>query len=73
MDAKKLPRGLRKWGHIIVGYHDCRASDEGVWVHLADGWRNPIEECHTVREDTLEESIAAMRCVERCTCDDCPK
>tara|TARA_R110000868_G_scaffold392003_1_gene662474 strand:+ start:639 stop:860 length:222 start_codon:yes stop_codon:yes gene_type:complete len=73
MNTKKLPKELRKWASIIVGYHDCRSSDEGVWVHLAEGWCNPIEECHMVREDTMEETIAAMQCVERCTCDYCPK
>ena len=71
MTDSKLPIGLRKWAPVILVLDDCRDTDEGIWIHLKTGWCNPIEECHTVREDTLEETIAAMRCVERCDCPDC--
>ena len=67
----KLPKGLRKWAAIIVDYEDRRDSDDGVWVHLADGWRCSLTETHSVSEDTLAEVISGMKFVQRCTCDDC--
>ena len=66
-----LPKGLRKWAAIIVDYEDRRDSDDGVWVHLAPGWRCSLTETHSVTEDTLKDAISGMQFVERCTCDDC--
>jgi hypothetical protein len=71
MTTLQLPKGLRKWSAIIVDYEDRRESDDGVWVHLASGWRCSITESHSVAEDTLAEAIKSMRCVERCTCSWC--
>jgi hypothetical protein len=67
----KLPTGLHKWAAIIVDYDDRRDSDDGVWVHLAPGWRCSLTETHSVTEDTLAEVISGMDFVEPCTCSDC--
>ena len=67
----QLPKGLRKWSAVIADYEDRRDSDDGVWVHLANGWRCGLTETHSVAEDTLREAISGMQFVERCTGDDC--
>lgn len=70
IDAKLLPKSLRKFAHLIADVSDERAGGDGYWVYLVNGYRWDGE-THCVHEDTITDCARAMRCVAPCTVPGC--
>lgn len=56
------PRTLRelKADPRVSSIGDERDTDDGVWVYLAPGWWNPLDECSVVHRDNWKQAMAAM-------------
>jgi hypothetical protein len=61
-----LPKSLEKFRDKIDDVSDERASDNGYWVYLKCGWREPDGETHCVHEDTIGECAKLMKWITPC-------
>lgn len=66
----KLPRCLRPFADKIAEVSDERrgyGGDDGYWVYLVAGWRDPDGETHCIHEDTPAECAKLMKWITPCT------
>ncbi len=66
-----LPAPLRKYADKIQSVSDERDTEEGYWVYLALGWRDPEGETHCIHEDTPGECARSMSHLQRCNAPGC--
>lgn len=71
MTATELPKCLRKYADRIADVSDDRGNDDGYWVYLASGWRDPDGETHCIHEDSPSAAANLMLQIIRCTRPGC--
>lgn len=70
----RQPRTIRQLAldpRVLRVYRDS----DGLWVDLADGWKNTYDEprgaLHGIHEDRLSDALVRMPYVKPCDCDEC--
>lgn len=74
MRAEDLPKCLRKFADRIESVSDERSGydgDDGYWVYLASGWRDPDGETHCVHENSPSACAKLMKAIVPCTSPGC--
>lgn len=71
MQAKDLPRPLKKYADVISEVSDERSVGDGYWVYLIDGWRDDEGETHCIHEDNPTECAKKMPYIIKCTVPGC--
>ena len=61
-NMRRIPK---KYHDRIGSISDERADGNGIWVDLADGWIDPINETHSIHEDTWPDVVKSLKFVER--------
>ena len=66
-ELKAEGRKLRRKAHIIKA-HPCvrdisdeRATENGFWIYLHDGWVCPNSEGNAISEDTIKEAVKCLK------------
>lgn len=48
-------------------------DDDGYWIYLNPGWFWDDPGLHIIHEDTQKEALFALRCTDKCDCEECRK
>ena len=71
MTATNMPKSFARYADRIADIEDLRGQDEGIWVHLANGWRTMDGDTHSIHENTVTECVRELRWAKPCTVPGC--